>query len=147
LFIYQKNTNDKELKKNHSSFQLEKINGLNLFSDISLALGKNNFFGVIGDFLMINKELTSEKCEQLFNLKEDYAKALRKIYYKFKVLPIKSRQNYRGGYNETEIYEKAKTFFKIFQKRCYVIKRRKKHILVMNLRFFLLLDMEWKSQN
>jgi len=112
LFIYQKNTNDKELKKNHSSFQLEKINGLNLFSDISLALGKNNFFGVIGDFLMINKELTSEKCEQLFNLKEDYAKALRKIYYKFKVLPIKSRQNYRGGYNETNIYEKAKECFK-----------------------------------
>jgi len=111
LFIYKNNTDDKALK-NHSSFHLEKINGLNLFNNISLALGKNNFFGVIGDFLMINKELTDYDCEQLFNLKEDYAKALKKIYYKFKILPIKLSQNYRGGYNETAIYEKAKEFFK-----------------------------------
>ena len=111
LFIYQNDTNTNELNNNQISFQLEKINDI-LSKNISLALGKNNFFGVIGDFLMINKELRSENIHHLFNLKEDYAKALKKIYYDFKILPIKLSPNYRGGYNETEIYEKAKTFFK-----------------------------------
>ena len=111
LFIYQNDTNTNELNNNQISFQLEKINDI-LSNNISLVLGKNNFFGVIGDFLMINKELRSENIHHLFNLKEDYAKALKKIYYDFKILPIKLSPNYRGGYNETEIYEKAKTFFK-----------------------------------
>ena len=111
LFINSKNINENNNHNEPSYFILEKINSLNLSQNLSLVLGKNNFFGIIGDFLVINKELTKDNCKNLFNLSENYAKALRKIYYKLEQLPFLLRQKYKAGYNRSKEYKESFEFF------------------------------------
>ena len=108
LFI---NSNEKTKDNIENYFVFDKISYFNLSQNLSLVLGKNNFFGVIGDFLIINKQLTKNNYMHLFNLTENYAKALRRIYYKLEQLPSTLRQKNKSGYNRSEQYKKAIDFF------------------------------------
>jgi len=62
-----------------------KLNNYDPNKEISLALGKKNFIGVIGEFIIINKSLKSENINYLFNLRENYANLLCKYYYDYKI--------------------------------------------------------------
>jgi len=90
----------------------KKVNNLFLSKEFCLSLGKYNYFGIIGDFLIINKAIHSKRIKHLFNLNEDYANYLRKICYNFKILPKKNKLKYKYDYNNTKIVEHSKKFFK-----------------------------------
>ena len=89
-----------------------KINNLDLSKEFSLALGKNNYVGVIGEFLIINKALNKKDVSNLFNLREYYAINLRKFFYEFKMLPKRIKLKYLDDYNKSKEYQKSKIFFK-----------------------------------
>ena len=75
------NKNNKEKKTPNFTC---KLNNYDPNKEISLALGKKNFIGVIGEFIIINKSLKSENINYLFNLRENYANLLCKYYYDYK---------------------------------------------------------------
>ena len=95
-----------------NKFNSKKINNLDFSKEFSLALGKNNFFGIIGEFLIINKGLDNKKIEHLFNLKEDYANILKKINYNFKILSKRIKLKYKIYYHNLSELQKAKEIFK-----------------------------------
>ena len=90
---------------------LKKMSNFDFSKDFSLALGKNNFFGIIGELLIINKAISNKKINHLFTLKEDYANNLRKIYYDFKMFPKKIKLKYKiGYYNSEELLNSLEAF-------------------------------------
>ena len=89
-----------------------KINNLDFSKEFSLALGKNNYIGFIGEFLIINKALNKKNVSNLFNLKEDYANNLRKFIYEFKIFPKRIKLKYKIDYNNSKEHQNAKKFFK-----------------------------------
>jgi len=90
----------------------KKANNLDFSKEFSLVLGKNNFIGVIGELLMINKAIITKKIKHLFDLKEDYANILRKINYNFKMFPKRIILKYKINYNNSTKIQKSKEFFK-----------------------------------
>ena len=90
----------------------KKINTLDFSKEFSLVLGKNNFFGVIGELLIINKSINTKKVNHLFELNEDYANILKKISYNFKMFPQRIKLKYKIDYNNSEKIQKSKEFFK-----------------------------------
>ena len=53
---------------------------------MKLELGKNNFIGIMGEFLVINKNFDKKNIHHLFNLKGNYSKVLSQIYNKYEPL-------------------------------------------------------------
>ena len=90
----------------------KKANNLDFSKEFSLVLGKNNFIGVIGELLIINKTIITKKIKHLFDLKEDYANILRKINYNFKMFPKRIILKYKINYNNSTKIQKSKEFFK-----------------------------------
>ena len=90
----------------------KKLNNFDLSKEFSLALGKNNFFGVMGELLIINKSISNKKINHLFTLKEDYANNLRKIYYDFKMFPKRIKLKYKIGYYNSDDMIKSIEVFK-----------------------------------
>ena len=91
---------------------ITKINNIDLSKEFSLALGKNNFFGVVGELVIINKAITKNKINNLFNLKEDYANNLRKINYDFKMFPKRIILKYKMDYSISSEIKKSKEVLK-----------------------------------
>ena len=88
-----------------------KINNIDFSKEFSLTLGKNNYFGIIGDFLIINKALADKKkSSNLFKLREDYSIFLRKLNYKFQILR-KTKMKYKDDYNKSEEFKTVKGYF------------------------------------
>ena len=64
----------------------KKTNSLDLSKEMKLELGKNNFIGIMGEFLVINKNFDKKNIHHLFNLKGNYSKVLSQIYNKYEPL-------------------------------------------------------------
>ena len=104
------NKNNKEKKTPNFTC---KLNNYDPNKEISLALGKKNFIGVIGEFIIINKSLKSENINYLFNLRENYANLLCKYYYDYKIpldgTTTKKTEHY---YFKTDIFKESIEYFK-----------------------------------
>ena len=108
-FFFQNSNID----KGKNSFFSKKINNFDLSKEMYLFLGKTNFQGIIGEFLIINKKLKRKNIKDLFNLKEDYGYILRYIYYKLQILS-KVKPKYKLNSNKPNEFIKAKEFFEKF---------------------------------
>ena len=109
----EKNKNSKKDKeKNFVNFN-GKINNFDSQKEISLALGKKNFIGVVGEFLIINKFLKNNEINYLLNLRENYANLLCKYYYDYKQISdgtsSKKTEHY---YFKTKEFKDSQDFFK-----------------------------------
>jgi hypothetical protein len=115
LKIYEMNFlfKNSHIDKGKNSFFSKKINNFDLSKEMFLSLGKNNFQGIIGEFLIINKKLKRKSIKDLFNLKEDYGYILRYIYYKLQILS-KVKPKYKLNSNKSNEFIKAKEFFEKF---------------------------------
>ena len=92
----------------------KKYNGLDLSKEMNLELGKNNFIGIIGEFLIINKNLKRKNIHHLFNLKGNYSKVFSQIYNKYETLfPFDSfnKNKSKFGINKSNDSEKNTIFF------------------------------------
>ena len=108
-FFFQNFFNDTNKSKNF--VYSKKISNFDLSKETFLYLGKNNFEGIIGDFLIINKKLKRKNIKDLFYLKEDYGYILRHIYYKLKYLSKISIPKYKMNNNKPDEFKKSKEFF------------------------------------
>jgi hypothetical protein len=97
----------------------KKTNSLDLSKEMKLELGKNNFIGIMGEFLVINKNFDKKNIHHLFNLKGNYSKVLSQIYNKYE--PLYSFDSFnknksKFGINKTSDSEKNSiNFFKKFE--------------------------------
>ena len=126
LFINASYDKDIPKEENHKVIQIpdidscyyykKKITPLDLSKDLFLELGKNNFIGIIGEFLIINKSFRKKNIHHLFNLKGNYAKQLSQIYNKYdKLYSYDSLYKYKSGKNKLSQDDKNSiTFFKQF---------------------------------
>ena len=91
-------------------------NNIDLSKEFFLELGKNNFIGIIGEFLIINKNFTKDNIHHLFNLKENYSKVLSQIYHNYGILNTYDSINWKKdkfGINKLSINEERSiNFFK-----------------------------------
>ena len=94
-----------------NKFNSKKISNLEFSKELSLALGKENYFGIIGEFLIINKALDDKKIDYLFYLKEDYANILKKINNNFIILPKRIKPKYKIYYHKLTEMNKSKEVF------------------------------------
>ena len=94
----------------------KKINSLELSKELFLELGKNNFVGIIGELLIINKSFSKKNIHFLFNLKDNYSKTLSQIYNKYdKLYSYDSINKSKYGRNKLSQSEKNSiNFFKQF---------------------------------
>ena len=84
LFINNKNINDNNLedKENLYNCYTNKTIGYPDFDqNLTLELGKNNFEGIFGELIIINKLLKKDNIKHLYNLKENYADIICSINY------------------------------------------------------------------
>ena len=89
-----------------------KINNIDFSKEFSLVLGKNNYFGIIGDLFIINKAIPEKKRKYLFNLREEYPTVLRKICYNFQILPRRIRLKYKNDFNKSQQFKEIKECLK-----------------------------------
>ena len=75
-----------EIQGTDSCFYYKNKISLDMPKEALLELGKDNFVGVIGEFLIINKNLNKSNIHHLFNLKEKYSKILSQIYNNYEDL-------------------------------------------------------------
>ena len=96
----------------------KKISNLELSKEMILELGKTNFIGIMGEFLIINKVFKKEFIHHLFNLKGNYSKILCQIYNKYETLysfDLINRNKAKFGINKlNERERKSISFFKEF---------------------------------
>ena len=52
------------------------------YQNLTLDLGKSNFEGLFGEFLIINKKIKSEDINHLYKLDNNFADIISTIYYK-----------------------------------------------------------------
>ena len=60
------------LTKSCYRYIYKKINRPHFLDDMIIQLGKENFYGVLGEVVLINKDLDEESVKLLFNSKEYY---------------------------------------------------------------------------
>ena len=79
--------NIKNVKENNENIMYNYYSN-NLFNfpdfeeNMNLELGKKNFEGIIGEFIIINKKIKIEDIKHLYNLKENYSDIICSINYK-----------------------------------------------------------------
>ena len=95
---------------------------LDMPKDLSIELGKNNFIGVIGELLIINKMIQKENIHHLFNLKENYSKVISQIYNNYENLYKYNSPNFtKSRFGTNKLSEKEKKSFEFFKQLSYNI--------------------------
>ena len=111
LFIdYYRKIKNKNDKMTHNYSKI--INNFDLTKEFSLVLGKNNFNGVIGDFIIINKALKKKDNRNLFKLREDYGNILREVYNNVSILPSQGKPKYKIQFKKSKEFNSFIDFFK-----------------------------------
>ena len=105
-----------EIQGTDSCFYYKKKINLDSSKEISLELGKNNFIGVIGEFLIINKYLKKTNIQHLFNLKENYAKVLSQIFNNYEKLYKYDSPNFiKSKFGINKLSDKEKRSIEFFK--------------------------------
>ena len=88
---------------------------------MTLELGKNNFEGIFGEILIINKKINEEKINHLYNLKENYADFLCSFNYRHD-LTLKNKKYSKLNEEITFLYNlKFKFLLKIMTNQIHSI--------------------------
>ena len=136
-FFFENSFNDSN--NNKEPFFSTKISNFDLSKEMFLYLGKNNFEGLIGDFLIINKKLKRKNIKDLFYLNGDYGLILRQIYYKLQHVSKINVPKYKMSNNKSDKFREAKEFFEqlnfeiIFEIRKCDILYSKPNIFLKNI--------------
>ena len=121
----------------------KKYNGLDLSKEMNLELGKNNFIGIIGEFLIINKNLKRKNIHHLFNLKGNYSKVLSQIYNKYEILfPFDSFNKNKSKFGINKSNDGEKNAIAFFKKLEYDIK-----LEIMSYKINRFSKLKYVSQN
>ena len=67
---------------NFNYYSCKTIGFPDFYQNLTLDLGKSNFEGIFGEFIIINKKIKSEDINYLYRLKENYADVISTINYK-----------------------------------------------------------------
>ena len=96
--------------------KMKNNNSIDLSKEFLLELGNNNFIGIVGEFIIINKTFTKENIHHLFNLKENYSKVLSQIYNNYGIINVYDSINWKKakfGINKlNNSEERSISFFK-----------------------------------
>ena len=133
-FLFENSINGSN--NNKDPFFSNKFSNFDLSKEMFLYLGKNNFEGLIGDFIIINKKLKRKNVKDLFYLKEDYGYILRQIYYKLQNVSKINVPKYKTSNNKSDKFKESKEFFEqlnfeiIFEiRRCDILYSKPKKFL------------------
>ena len=106
-------------------YKNKKSSGLELSKEFFLEIGKNNFIGIIGEFLIINKDFDKSNIHFLFNLKENYSRILSHIFNKYQSLncyDIMNWKKFKYGINTNKLSDNEKASIIFFKEFGYEIK-------------------------
>ena len=123
-------------KKDYLIFE-EHIQYPNFGDEMTLELGKNNFNGIIGDFIIINKQINQKDISNLFNLSGYYSYLLDNINNRYDL--INKYENFYLDNKENLIFFKKLKFNFILKILSYKINNRfikdRKEIKIENFGF------------
>ena len=125
-------------------YKNKKVN-LELSKEFFLELGKNNFIGIIGEFLIINKNFDKNNIHHLFNLKENYSSVLSKMYNKYQNLNYFDSVNWKKikyGINMNKLNSGEKASINFFKEFGYEIK-----LEIMTYKIHRFTKLKYFSQN
>ena len=80
--IETKNDNDSN-KSSHEHLTSNLFDFIDFEQSVTLELGKNNFEGIFGDIILINKKIKSKEIFHVYNLKENYSDVICSINNSF----------------------------------------------------------------
>ena len=109
--------------KNFYYYKNEINSSIEFINEVNIELGKENFNGIIGETLIINKYLCKKDIQNVFKLREYYSKVIYGVNNNFENLncikPLNCNNTKFGTNKKDEILNKAINFF---QKLGYEIK-------------------------